>query len=127
MSHLYIVFTENGYADPDGGLRDKITVKIGISDNPKTRFDQLQTSMHETLMAQTWKLNEPSVLEKFLHSIFDTHKLRGEWFEIPYYKYQQICGVLNSVSLYCACGACNGFYNYSRVAQLAIDEKRVKA
>lgn len=64
MSHLYILFTESSIAKTEGGLQDFMRCKIGITDNCKARFSQLQTGIAEPIAANTWKVNDPRLLEE---------------------------------------------------------------
>jgi len=55
-------------------------IKIGTSDNPEKRLQQLQGSHHETL--RLLKVVEGSNwAEKRLHQHLAAFRLRGEWFE----------------------------------------------
>lgn len=124
MSHLYILFTEKGFVKEEGGLTEKVTCKIGVTNNPKVRFDQLQTGMHEPLAAHVWKLNSPETIEKSLHVIFRSNRLHGEWFEIDREDFKAISWLLNVTSLHCNCNACNGFYSLERSQQLKLEGSR---
>jgi hypothetical protein len=54
-------------------------VKIGAARNPAMRLQTLQTSHHETLrLVRVVEGN--SVVERWFHKRFSSHRIRGEWF-----------------------------------------------
>lgn len=61
-------------------VTDGEAIKIGKANNPKSRLSGLQTSHHKplTILAVT-PGNE--TLEREFHRIFDSKRLRGEWFQ----------------------------------------------
>lgn len=125
MNHIYTLYTESGTINEEGSLSDRVRCKIGITDNPKTRFNQLQTGMHEVLAAHAWKINDPNVIEKSFHTIFKKDQVRGEWFSIAREEFEALCWILNSVALYCNCRACNGYYNLQRAQQVQLKGKQL--
>jgi hypothetical protein len=59
--------------------------KIGISNNPEKRLENLQTSNARELSLELklgpFSEQEAFNLEKKLHKIFDKYHIRGEWFK----------------------------------------------
>lgn len=57
--------------------------KIGISKNPEARVKQLNTGNPEKLILVHAYLatEQKNISEKLAHSLFDTSRLKGEWFE----------------------------------------------
>lgn len=61
-------------------------VKIGISDDPKRRFRQIQNSSGRSLV-RTWVshlIAYPRSMEAQLHRKFSEHRLPGEWFNVEF-------------------------------------------
>ncbi len=59
-------------------------VKIGMSNNPITRLNDLQTSSSVLLELVYYSkpIYKPSKLEHTLHSVFESKRFIGEWFNI---------------------------------------------
>lgn len=56
-------------------------IKIGKSMDPDKRIGQFSPKLpHETEKIHTIKSNQPLVIEKTLHEIFEEKRKRGEWF-----------------------------------------------
>jgi hypothetical protein len=75
--------------DKDSGVYviqegDSNRYKIGKTDNgPVGRLSSLQTGNPTELYLELWiPCEEPELLEKELHVLFESHRLRGEWFEL---------------------------------------------
>lgn len=60
---------------------DTDMVKIGWADDPALRLAALQTAHYEKLRIIRL-IDGPPVLERWLHSHFRRHVLRGEWFRL---------------------------------------------
>lgn len=75
MTHIYVI-AETGTA----------LVKIGMTDDPKARLNQLQTANPRKLYHRLlWSFGDrktASDVEAFLHEVFATTRREGEWFEI---------------------------------------------
>lgn len=57
--------------------------KIGISKDPKSRLDQLQTANPDTLeLVSTFKTKHGFQLETFVHRKFSDANVQLEWFEL---------------------------------------------
>jgi hypothetical protein len=58
-------------------------VKIGISKDPQRRLDTLQTgSPHELELIYTARVAAESECEDYLHEMWSSRRLNGEWFDI---------------------------------------------
>jgi predicted transcriptional regulator len=66
--HLYLIADE-----------DEKVMKIGVSNNVKSRFKHLQTSSHKRLVL-LFEIKDKGLLERSLHQEFDIFRLVGEWF-----------------------------------------------
>ena len=66
----FIYFIQAGAAGP---------VKIGISDNPERRLQQLQGAHHEELRLLS-SVEGTVWAERRIHALLEEHRLRGEWF-----------------------------------------------
>lgn len=53
-------------------------IKIGMSDDPYKRLEQLQTAHHEKLTLLWTTINYS---EQELHDVFNADRIRGEWFK----------------------------------------------
>lgn len=59
-------------------------VKIGISSNPEQRLKGLQTgNPNELELIATTTCSDVCELENGLHNKYNTHRLNGEWFDLP--------------------------------------------
>lgn len=58
---------------------DTAMVKIGWAEDPEQRCQALQTAHYATLQIIR-VIDGPSVLERWLHSHYRSHAVRGEWF-----------------------------------------------
>lgn len=69
--NVYVIEHEHGY------------IKIGVSNNPKERVDQLQTaSPYELRVLGEIHTNEPFTVESHLHEKYSHRKKRGEWYQL---------------------------------------------
>lgn len=59
----------------DGG-----PIKIGVSDDPTKRLANIQTGHHGTLRLLAVVDGAGVELESQLHTLFEAHRVRGEWF-----------------------------------------------
>lgn len=68
---LYLISHPHGY------------IKIGVSSNPIRRLSELQSgSPYELDIIGFAGFSDPEQAEKALHSEFESHRVRGEWFEL---------------------------------------------
>ena len=88
-AYIYVISDNNGY------------MKIGISKNPETRLKQLQTghpTKLEILFTEEFYCKRSHLLkiEALIHKKMRTiaPKIKGEWFEIPLEKLQQIKDII---------------------------------
>lgn len=74
MCYVYLICDENNRS------------KIGLSDNPQKRLNQLQTGASSNLtLVQTHDCEtrqRAQLFEKVMHKAFHDKKVRGEWFEM---------------------------------------------
>ena len=57
--------------------------KIGISQNPRKRLEQLQTGIGEELrLIEKYESNYYSKIETALHNRHSLKRVRGEWFDL---------------------------------------------
>lgn len=57
-------------------------LKIGVTNNIEQRISTLQTgNPHEIILEHFEEKNQAYQIEAYLHRIFDSHKVRGEWFQ----------------------------------------------
>lgn len=71
-SYIYII--------SDGNLR-----KIGVSDDPESRIEQLQTANGKKLVLEHFEeKNEAFKVEKYAHRHLNAKKSMGEWFDCTY-------------------------------------------
>lgn len=62
---------------------DKDLVKIGISINPEHRRSQIQYELKQNIMlVSSYKIKGYKFWEKFLHGLFDSSRVEGEWFNL---------------------------------------------
>lgn len=64
---------------------DNIAIfKIGkTSNHPGERLDQLQTGNFRRLRVYKWiEIENSTIVEEYLHTIFHDRKIRGEWFRV---------------------------------------------
>jgi len=74
--YLYIVYNKS----------TKLT-KIGITDNFERRFEQLKNACGCDLSLVSWaEFDHAGITEKFLHATFKDQKVKGEWFNLNYFK-----------------------------------------
>ncbi len=67
--------------DNDNGYTQ--LVKIGYSKNPQTHARQLNTgNPRELIVDQTISSQNPRQLKRILHLLFQTQRVRGDWFQI---------------------------------------------
>lgn len=59
-------------------------IKIGMSDNPKTRLKTLQTNsgFPLTLVYESEPILNPATIERLIHVELKEFRTRGEWFEL---------------------------------------------
>ena len=70
MKNVYLIQSK------DSGL-----YKIGISNTPKRRLDELQTGNGEQLnIIHSFETEYPTLLETALHNMYSHVSKRGEWF-----------------------------------------------
>lgn len=62
------------------GSPDVRTVKIGVSDEPEARLEDLQTGSPVRLLL-LWKTPGGQGLESALHAYFAPYRVHGEWFD----------------------------------------------
>jgi hypothetical protein len=60
-------------------------LKIGVARNPAHRVERLQVASPLALRVlwQSDDLPDPFAVETAMHSLYDEHRVRGEWFAIP--------------------------------------------
>ena len=109
MSHIYMLW------NPE--LGSKAPVKIGRTANPAQRMSQLEIGSPGMFVAHFWKVNDAVTVEEFIHQALDKYRIRGEWFSDVSIGRTPVHTLLNSISLYCACSACEGFYNMDRITK----------
>ena len=75
MTYIYVIAGE-----------DKSRVKIGISDNPAERVNQLQTGNAENLelyfSEEVDTRRKAELLERKIHDTLRVQRVKGEWFSI---------------------------------------------
>lgn len=82
-------------------------VKIGITDNVRTRLASVQTGSHVRLEALA-VFNTPNRdiarrMEGSLHQLYAEHRLEGEWFSIdPVEALERVCAELRGYFAHCA-------------------------
>jgi len=70
-TNLYVARHEHGY------------VKIGVSDNPRRRVDDLQTACpYEPQVLGEIRTDEPFTVESHLHEKYSRRQKRGEWYDL---------------------------------------------
>lgn len=56
--------------------------KIGVTKDIERRIKTLQTgNAHEIKLEYIEERNQPYKIERYLHRVFDKHRIKGEWFE----------------------------------------------
>ena len=75
--HVYVMFAEIR------GIYDKVNIKIGVSDNPKRRIKDIQTSNPLPVhLIRTFEAGKDAyVHEGYFHKLYKEFKTGGEWFE----------------------------------------------
>ena len=75
--HVYVMFAEIR------GIYDKVNVKIGVSDNPKRRIKDIQTSNPLPIhLIRTFEAGKDAYShEGHFHKLYKEFKTGGEWFE----------------------------------------------
>lgn len=64
-------------------ITDEQYCKIGVAKNIKKRIDALQTnSPNELHLLKYFKTEDAYGLEKFLHNLFKSKRVLGEWYDI---------------------------------------------
>lgn len=84
-TRLYLISTDaNPYRLADGA---DCAVKIGISNYPKGRMNQLQTGSYKKLFlidqSECYSATTAKRLEATLHAYFHQFRASGEWFALP--------------------------------------------
>jgi hypothetical protein len=69
--------------------------KIGITQNLKQRFKEIQTTCPTRLRVIFSFYTISQEVERYLHRVFERYRLHGEWFAIPNYK----MGLINSLRI----------------------------
>lgn len=77
VGFIYIIWHPDQYADHG-------VLKIGMTDNPKTRIIAANTWSHTGSFVYALRLpvNNMRKAEEFLHDHFDSVRLYGEWFKV---------------------------------------------
>ena len=75
--HVYIMFAEIR------GIYDKVNIKIGVSDNPKRRIKDIQTSNPLPIhLIRTFEAGRDAFIhEGHFHKLYKEFSTGGEWFE----------------------------------------------
>jgi hypothetical protein len=75
--HVYIMFAEIR------GIYDKVNIKIGVSDNPKRRIKDIQTSNPLPVhLIRTFEAGKDAFIhEGYFHKLYKEFSTGGEWFE----------------------------------------------
>ena len=75
--HVYVMFAEIR------GIYDKVNIKIGVSDNPKRRIKDIQTSNPLPVhLIRTFEAGRDAYLhEGYFHKLYKEFSTGGEWFE----------------------------------------------
>ena len=75
--HVYVMFAEIR------GIYDKVNIKIGVSDNPKRRIKDIQTSNPLPVhLIRTFEAGKDAYIhEGYFHKLYKEFKTGGEWFE----------------------------------------------
>ena len=75
--HVYVMFAEIR------GIYDKVNIKIGVSDNPKRRIKDIQTSNPLPIhLIRTFEAGKDAYAhEGHFHKLYEEFKTGGEWFE----------------------------------------------
>ena len=75
--HVYVMFAEIR------GIYDKVNIKIGVSDNPKRRIKDIQTSNPLPVhLIRTFEAGKDAYIhEGYFHKLYKKFKTGGEWFE----------------------------------------------
>ena len=75
--HVYVMFAEIR------GIYDKVNIKIGVSDNPKRRIKDIQTSNPLPVhLIRTFEAGKDAyVHEGHFHKLYKEFSTGGEWFE----------------------------------------------
>ena len=75
--HVYVMFAEIR------GIYDKVNIKIGVSDNPKRRIKDIQTSNPLPIhLIRTFEAGKDAYIhEGHFHKLYKEFKTGGEWFE----------------------------------------------
>ena len=75
--HVYVMFAEIR------GITDKVNIKIGVSDNPKRRIKDIQTSNPLPIhLIRTFEAGKDAYIhEGHFHKLYKEFKTGGEWFE----------------------------------------------
>ena len=65
------------------GIYDKVNIKIGVSDNPKRRIKDIQTSNPLPVhLIRTFEAGKDAYIhEGYFHKLYKEFKTGGEWFE----------------------------------------------
>lgn len=70
-------------------------IKIGIAGNVKARLAGIQTGCPYPLhIYQSWATPRARELERLAHSVLQTYRVNGEWFDIPHRAATLIVGML---------------------------------
>ena len=75
--HVYVMFAEIR------GIYDKVNIKIGVSDNPKRRIKDIQTSNPLPIhLIRTFEAGQDRYIhEGYFHKLYKEFSTGGEWFE----------------------------------------------
>lgn len=75
--HVYVMFAEIR------GIYNKVNIKIGVSDNPKRRIKDIQTSNPLPIhLIRTFEAGKDAYThEGYFHKLYKEFKTGGEWFE----------------------------------------------
>lgn len=75
--HVYVMFAEIR------GIYNKVNIKIGVSDNPKRRVKDIQTSNPLPIhLIRTFEAGKDAYThEGYFHKLYKEFKTGGEWFE----------------------------------------------
>lgn len=75
--HVYVMFAEIR------GIYDKVNIKIGVSDNPKRRIKDIQTSNPLPVhLIRTFEAGQDAYIhEGHFHKLYKEFSTGGEWFE----------------------------------------------
>ena len=112
--HVYVMFAEIR------GIYDKVNIKIGVSDNPKRRIKDIQTSNPLPVhLIRTFEAGRDAYLhEGYFHKLYKEFKTGGEWFEFSndYFEEKVLPEMINYFSKIEVC------YDQVETTKLSISE-----